>query len=45
MIIYNVTVKIDNDVVAEWLNWMQTVHIPDVMQTGYFTENMKSISG
>jgi hypothetical protein len=39
MIIYNVTVKIDNSVHDEWLNWMKTVHIPDVMRTGYFTEN------
>ena len=36
MIIYNVTVKIDNAVHDDWLNWMKTIHIPDVMQTGYF---------
>lgn len=40
MIIYNVTVNIENDVREEWLNWMKTVHIPDVMSTGYFIENM-----
>ena len=39
MIIYNVTVNIENDVREEWLNWMKTVHIPDVMNTGYFLEN------
>ncbi len=39
MIIYNVTINIENDVREEWLNWMKTVHIPDVMQTGYFLEN------
>jgi hypothetical protein len=39
MIIYNVTVNIENDVREEWLNWMKTVHIPDVMATGYFIEN------
>lgn len=39
MIIYNVTVNIDDDVREEWLEWMQQVHIPDVMQTGYFIEN------
>jgi hypothetical protein len=39
MIIYNVTVNIDNDVKDEWLNWMKTVHIPDVMATGFFLEN------
>lgn len=36
MIIYNVTVKIDNAVHEDWLDWMKTVHIPDVMNTGYF---------
>jgi hypothetical protein len=39
MIIYNVTVNIENDVREEWLNWMKTVHIPDVMATGLFLEN------
>ena len=39
MIIYNVTVNIDDDVHDEWLQWMQEVHIPEVMQTGYFLEN------
>jgi len=39
MLIYNVTVKIDNEVHDEWLNWMRTVHIPDVLATGLFTEH------
>jgi hypothetical protein len=39
MIIYNVTVNIENDVREEWLQWMKEKHIPDVMQTGYFVEN------
>lgn len=39
MIIYNVTVNIDNDVHDEWLHWMKTKHIPDVMATGFFLEN------
>ena len=37
MIIYNVTVKVDTDIQAEWLEWMKTVHIPKVMETGCFT--------
>lgn len=40
MIIYNITNNIENDVREEWLQWMKTVHIPDVMRTGYFIENM-----
>ena len=39
MIIYNVTVKIDNDAQAEWLSWMKNTHIPDVMNTGLFVEH------
>lgn len=39
MIIYNVTVNIENDVREEWLQWMKEVHIPNVMKTGLFIEN------
>jgi hypothetical protein len=39
MIIYNVTINIENDVREEWLAWMKERHIPDVMKTGCFTEN------
>ena len=39
MIIYNVTVKIENSVHDEWLGWMRTIHIPEVMNTGLFVEN------
>ncbi|MDQ3192863.1 MAG: DUF4286 family protein [Bacteroidota bacterium] len=39
MIIYNITVNIENDVREEWLTWMKNVHIPDVMKTGLFIEN------
>ncbi|RAU84387.1 DUF4286 family protein [Pontibacter arcticus] len=42
MIIYNVTVNIDNSVADEWLQWMQEVHIPDVMKTGFFLHNQIS---
>jgi len=37
-IIYNVTINIDDDIKEEWLQWMKTVHIPDVMATGCFEE-------
>ncbi len=37
MIIYNVTVNIDEDVATEWLLWMKEVHIPAVMATGMFS--------
>lgn len=38
-VLYNVTVNIDEDVHDEWLTWMKEVHIPDVMNTGFFLEN------
>lgn len=40
MILYNVTVNIDNSVEAEWLEWMKTKHIPDVLNTGCFIRNL-----
>lgn len=38
MIIYNVTINIEEAVTAEWLVWMQEKHIPDVLATGKFTK-------
>lgn len=42
MIVYNVTVSIDPEIAQEWLNWMRTVHIPEVMATGCFLESRLS---
>ena len=39
MILYNVTINIDDDIHDEWLDWMKDVHIPDVMNTGMFFDN------
>jgi hypothetical protein len=39
MILYNVTVSIDPQVNEEWLNWMRSTHIPEVMETGCFLES------
>ena len=39
MIIYNVTVNIEEAYHDDWLRWMKEVHIPDVMRTGKFTGN------
>ncbi len=38
-VIYNVTVSVDIHVSEEWLNWMQELHIPEVMNTGIFLES------
>lgn len=39
MIIYNVTVKLESEVYEDWIKWMKEVHVPEVMQTGFFLEN------
>jgi hypothetical protein len=39
MIIYNVTVNVENEIKEEWLHWMKAFHIPEVMNTGHFIEN------
>lgn len=39
MILYNVTISIDESVHDEWLDWMKSKHIPDVMSTGLFIDN------
>ncbi|MDD3773489.1 MAG: DUF4286 family protein, partial [Weeksellaceae bacterium] len=36
MIIYNVTLNIEESIEQEWLIWMRDVHIPEVMNTGKF---------
>ena len=36
MIVYNVTVKIDLAVAEDWLAWMKSEHIPEVLATGMF---------
>lgn len=37
MILYNVTINIDDTVHDQWLNWMQEKHIPEVLATGKFS--------
>jgi hypothetical protein len=37
MIIYNVTIKVEASIAADWLMWMKQEHIPDVMRTGCFS--------
>ena len=39
MILYNVTVSIDPEISEDWLNWMRSKHIPDVMATNCFLES------
>jgi hypothetical protein len=36
MILYNVTIILENEIQIEWLNWMQREQIPALMETGLF---------
>ncbi|MFN0030560.1 MAG: DUF4286 family protein [Flavobacteriales bacterium] len=38
-VLYNVTCSVDPQIHEEWLDWMKFVHVPEVMATGFFTEN------
>ena len=38
MLIYNVTTKINWRIHDTWVKWMKEKHIPDVMNSGCFTE-------
>lgn len=39
MLLYNVTLIIEENAEAAWLQWMQQEHIPKVMATGLFVSN------
>lgn len=38
MYIYNVTINIDETIHNEWLEWMKSKHIPDMLATGKFSK-------
>ena len=38
MLLYNVTVGIDKSVEQEWISWMKSEYIPEVMNTGLFVK-------
>lgn len=38
MLIYNVTINIQEDVHDTWLEWMKNEHIPEMLDTGKFTK-------
>lgn len=38
MIIYNVTVKVETGAVQEWLQWMTSEHLQDMMATNCFLD-------
>ena len=38
MIIYSVTISIQASIEADWVEWMNKIHVPDVLRTGCFSE-------
>lgn len=38
MYLYNVTVKVEHAIAADWLTWIKTEHIPEIIATGCFTD-------
>jgi hypothetical protein len=38
MIIYSVTINIEESIESEWVDWMNRIHVPDVVRTGCFSE-------
>ena len=39
MLLYNVTLILEETVANDWLQWMQEIHIPEVMATGLFVSH------
>ena len=39
MLLYNVTIIVEDAAADEWLQWMNETHIPEVMATGKFVSN------
>jgi len=37
MIVYNVTINIDESIHDQWISWMQNKHIKEVLATGLFS--------
>ena len=38
MFIYNISLKVNRNIIEEWLHWQREEHIPEVMGTALFTE-------
>lgn len=36
MYIYNITTKVNNNIVDQWTDWQKQIHIPEIMMTGFF---------
>lgn len=36
MVIYNITYSVPRNKEKDWLTWMQKVHVPEIMEQGYY---------
>ena len=39
MVVYNITIQVNWSIHDEWIAWMQTIHIPEVLSTGKFSHH------
>lgn len=37
-IVFNMTMLVGKAIATEWLKWMQEIHIPEIIGTGFFTK-------
>ncbi|MGB2085540.1 MAG: DUF4286 family protein [Flavobacteriaceae bacterium] len=38
MFVYNVTTHVEPSIEQQWLQWMQNEHLPEMLQTGHFSQ-------
>ena len=39
MILYNITINVTSDIEQDFISWMKSTHIPEVLATGMFIEH------
>jgi hypothetical protein len=39
MFIYNITVKVENQILEEWMQWQKEIYIPEMVATGCFYDH------
>ncbi len=38
MYVYNITIKVEKEILADWLLWQKDEHIPEIMSTQLFAD-------
>jgi hypothetical protein len=39
MFVYNISIKVEKEILSQWIKWQKEEHIPAIMATNLFTEN------